>query len=115
LKLTFQADADLDPDIGTGLLRREPAIDCRGKAGVIADGTPDPEVLRIAASAGRVLVTRDARTMLAHFDSFIAENESPGLLVIPSSRSIGAVIEGLLLVWLNWEAEDLRNQSWWLP
>jgi hypothetical protein len=49
LKLTFQADADLDPDIVRGLLRQEPAIDFRSKAGVIVDGTPDSEVLRIAA------------------------------------------------------------------
>jgi hypothetical protein len=115
LKLTFQADADLDPDIVRGLLRQEPAIDFRSKAGVIADGAPDSEVLRISADAGRVLVSRDARTMPAHFQRFIAGNESPGLLLIPSSRSVAAAIEGLLLVWLFWTPEDLRNQSRWLP
>lgn len=115
MKLTFQADADLDPDIGRGLLRREPSIDFQSKAGVIPDGTPDLEVLRIAANAGRVLVSRDARTMLAHFQGFAAHNDSPGLLLIPSSRSIAAAIEGLLVVWLFWAPEDLRNQIRWLP
>jgi hypothetical protein len=39
----------------------------------------------------------------------------PGLLLVPSRRSIGAVIDGLLLVWVTWTPEDLRNQARWLP
>jgi hypothetical protein len=39
LKITFQADANLDPEIGRGLRRKEPAIDFRGAAGVIPDGS----------------------------------------------------------------------------
>jgi hypothetical protein len=115
LRIIFQADADLDPDIARGLRRREPSLDFRNAAGIIPDGTPDAEVLRVAASAGRVLVTRDVRTMRVHFQQFVAERESPGALLIPSSRSTGAAIEGLLMVWLTWTPEDLRNQLRWLP
>lgn len=115
MSLRFQADADLNPEIGRGLRRREPAIDFRGAGGVIPDGTPDPEVLQIAAEAGRVLVSHDITTMPGHFERFVAERESPGVLLIPSRRSIGAVIEGLLMVWLTWTAEDLRNQVRWIP
>jgi hypothetical protein len=115
LKISFQADADLDPDIGRGLRRREPAIDFRRAAGVIPDGTPDSEVLRIAADSGRVLVTGDLRTMRAHFQSFLVEQDSPGVILIPSSRSIGEAIDGLLIVWLTWLPEEMRNQMWWLP
>ena len=50
-----------------------------------------------------------------YFDRFIAENASPGVLLIPSRRPIGEVIEGLLLVWLTWPEEALRNQVRWLP
>jgi hypothetical protein len=114
LKITFQADADLDPDIGRGLRRREPSIDFRGAGGVIPDATPDPEVLRIAADADRVLVTGDLGTMPRHFQTFVAQRESPGVLLVPSSRSIGAAIEGLLLVWLTCCPDDLRNQLRWL-
>ena len=115
MKIIFQADASLDPDIGRGLRRREPSIDFRGAADVIPDGTPDPEVLRVAADAGRVLVTADIRTMLVHFSDFIALRDSPGVVLIPSSRSIGGAIEGLLVVWLTLTPEDLRNQVRWLP
>jgi hypothetical protein len=102
LKIRFQADADIDPDIRKGVLRREPSIDFRSAAGTIPEGMPDPEVLRIAAEDGRVLVSGDIRTMSVHFKNFVASRESPGVLLIPSARSIGAAIEGLLFVWLNW-------------
>jgi len=115
LKIAFQADADIDPDIGRGLRRREPSVDFRDAAGVIPDGASDLEVLRITAEAGRVLVTRDVGTMQDHFQDFIALHPSPGVLLIPSSRSIGATIDRLLIVWLNWDPEDLRNQVRWLP
>lgn len=48
MSLRFQADADLNPAIGRDMKRREPSIDFREAAGAIPDGTPDPEVLRIA-------------------------------------------------------------------
>jgi hypothetical protein len=115
LKIRFQADADIDPDIRKGLVRREPTIDFRPAAGVIPDGTLDPEVLAIAADDDRVLVSGDVRTMSVHFRNFVATRESPGVLLTPSSRSIGAAIEGLLFVWLNWTPEDLRNRVSWLP
>jgi hypothetical protein len=102
LKIRFQADADIDPDIRKGLLRREASIDFQPAAGTIPDGTLHPEVLAIAADDDRVLVSGDLRTMCVHFQNFIATRESPGVLLIPSSRSIGAAIEGLLFVWLNW-------------
>jgi hypothetical protein len=115
LSFRFQAGADLNPEIERGLRRRKPAIDFRGADGVIPEGATDPEVLQIAAQAGRVLVSRDVTTTPGHFDRFIAQRESPGVLLIPSRRSIGPVIEGLLLVWLSWSPEDLHNQVRWVP
>ena len=115
MKIAFQADADLDPDIGRGLRRREPAIDFQSARGVIPDGASDLQVLHIAADSGRVLVTRDLRTMRLHFQDFLMERDSPGVIQIPSSRSIAEAIEGLMIAWLAWSPEELRNQIWWLP
>jgi hypothetical protein len=114
LKITFQADADLNPAIGRGLRRREPSIDFRDAAGVIPDATPDSRVLQIAADSGRVLVTGDLRTMQVHYRVFVAQRESPGVLLVPSTRSIGAVIDALLSVWLTLSPDDLCNQVRWL-
>ena len=115
MSIRFQADADLNPAIGRGLRRREPSIDFRAAAGVIPDGTPDAEVLLIAAEAGRVLVSRDVGTMPGHFATFILRQESPGILMVHSRRPIGNVIEGLLLVWMTWTEQDIRNRARWLP
>jgi hypothetical protein len=115
VNLRFQADADLNPAIGRGLWRRERSIDFRSAAGVIPDRTPDPEVLRITAEAGRVLVSRDVGTMPVHFAQFIQLQKSPGLLLVHSRRPIGSVIEGLLLLWMTWTEDDLGNRARWLP
>lgn len=61
MKIRFQADANLDPDIGLGLQRRDPSLDYRQALDVIADATLDPDVLQLAAESGRVLVTNDLR------------------------------------------------------
>jgi hypothetical protein len=53
--------------------------------------------------------------MRVRLEDFIVHRDSPGVLLIPSSRSIGAAIEGLLVVWLTWTPEELRNQARWLP
>ena len=83
MKIRFQADADIDPDIRKGLLRREPSIDFQPAAGIIPEGTLDLEVLAIAADDERVLVSGDLRTMSVHFQNFIAARESPWSFVDP--------------------------------
>lgn len=114
MRIRFQSDADLNPAIGRGLVRREPAIDWRPAQKLIPDATPDPEVLQLAADDGRVLVSRDAKTMPRHFAAFIANRSSPGVILIPVSVTIGEAIEELILMWLAWTAEDIENQIWWL-
>jgi hypothetical protein len=72
-------------------------------------------VLSVAADDGRILVTSDVNTMPAHLASFLARRDSPGVILIPSSRSIGEVIDALLVVWLPLTSEDMKNQARWLP
>jgi predicted nuclease of predicted toxin-antitoxin system len=115
LKIRFQADADLDPAIGWGILRRENRLDWRAAQGFIPDATPDAEVLRLASAADRVLVTADVTTMSRHFATFVNANRSPGVILVPPATSIGLAIERLLEAWLLWDAEDLENQIRWLP
>jgi hypothetical protein len=67
----FLADANLDQDIVAGILRREPDVDFELPQGVIPEGMTDPDVLAVAASLGRILVTHDVRTMPQHFGEFI--------------------------------------------
>lgn len=45
----FQSDANLNPAIGRGLVRRDPAVDRRPTQRSIPDATPDPDVLQLPA------------------------------------------------------------------
>jgi predicted nuclease of predicted toxin-antitoxin system len=109
VRIQFQADANLNPAIGRGLVRREPAINWRPAQSVISDATPDIEVLRLAAEDGRVLVSRDVSTIPAHFAMFIASQSSPGVILIPPYRAVAEVIDRLLVAWLSWTAEDIEK------
>jgi hypothetical protein len=115
LRVRFLADANLDQDIVAGILRREPDVDFELPQEVIPVGMKDPEVLGVAASLDRILVTHDVRTMPQHFGEFIAANESPGLILIPRSMPIGLAIEELLLIWHISEAEEWVNLFRRLP
>ena len=49
MNIRYQADADLNQAIVTGVLRREPAIDFQTAFVAKLEGLKDPEVLAIAA------------------------------------------------------------------
>jgi hypothetical protein len=111
----FQADADFNQKIVAGLRRREPTIDFQGarEGGVL--GRPDPEVLALAASEGRVLVSHDRQTMPGHFRRFMAAQASPGLVIVSQELDIGRAIEEVLLMWAASEAAEWENAIIFLP
>ncbi|HEX5731719.1 MAG TPA: DUF5615 family PIN-like protein [Blastocatellia bacterium] len=67
MKIRFQADADLNEDIFTGVLRREPGIDFQTAEEADLRSLNDYQVLKLAADQGRVLVTHDRKTMPRQF------------------------------------------------
>ena len=100
----FQADADFNQKIVAGLRRRESIIDFMSAWDGHVIGKPDPEVLRIASEATRILVSHDRNTMPGHFAKFIEGQSSPGVIIISQELDIGAAIEDLLLVWATTDA-----------
>jgi hypothetical protein len=100
LSIRFQANADLNFDILTGVRRQEPAIDFQSAADAKLRGVSDPELLERAALANRVLVSHDRRTMINHFrDRLAAGKFSPGLLIVSQGAAIGPVVEAILVIW----------------
>jgi hypothetical protein len=99
MRVRFQADADLNEGIVTGLLRRVPEIDFKTAAEAGLRGLDDAVVLARAAADSRVLVSHDGKTMPRHFAELIADAESPGLLIIPQKLDVHTAIEELLMVW----------------
>jgi hypothetical protein len=115
MKVRFQADADLKGQIVVAVKRREPGIDFQTADEAGLEGLEDPLVLEIAASAGRVLVSHDRRTMPQHFGDFITTNTSPGLVIAAQHLPINIVIEELVLIWAASEAEEWVNQVKSIP
>jgi hypothetical protein len=115
MRVRFQADADLDGRILRGLRRRAPAVDIRTAADAALAGLKDPEVLRIAADSGRILVSQDRRSMPGHFARFLGGAHSPGVILLREGISIPAVIEELILIWNASEAEEWIGRLVWIP
>ena len=111
----FQADADFNEDIVTGVLRREPQVDFQTATAAGLRLLSDLEVLTLAAREGRILVSHDRRTMPRAFAGFVASNLSPGLLIVSQKTDLLAAIAGLLLVWQASEAEEWVNQLGTIP
>ena len=79
----FLADVDLKRAIVDGVLRRDHNVDFKLAQQASLDGMPDLEVLAFAAREGRVLVTHDVTTMPSHFEEFVRERQSPGVIITP--------------------------------
>jgi len=114
VKIRFQADADLNEDIVTGVTRREPAIDFRTAADA-GFRAKDEAVLAMAAVVGRVLVSHDLRTMPREFAAFVVVQTSPGVLIVSQKLSLVDAIEELVLIWTASEAEDWVNRIATIP
>ena len=91
--LRILIDNDLDQDILRGLIQRVPDLDAVTAIEVGLSATPDPELLAWAAAEGRVIVTRDYRTMPVHAGNRLAAGETiAGLIVVSRRLSIRRVI-----------------------
>lgn len=115
MKIKFQADADLNEDIVTGVLRRSPEIDFQTATEAGLQGLKDENVLEIASREKRILVTHDRKTMSKHFAEFIGQNECAGVIIVSKKLEISLVIEELILIWAASEAEEYINSIRQLP
>lgn len=115
MKVRYQADADLDGRMVRGLKRAAPEIDIRTALDAGLTGKGDADVLRIAAEAGRVLVSQDRRTIPKHFQHHIRSARSPGVVLLRGGISIADAIDDLLLIWNASEAEEWIDRLVWIP
>jgi predicted nuclease of predicted toxin-antitoxin system len=115
VKITFQADADLNQTIVAALQRRAPAIDFQTADDAQLRGLPDPDVLARAARDGRILVSHDHHTMPVHFATFVATQQSPGVFLLSQDVPIRIAVEELMVIWEASEAEEWVNTLHYLP
>jgi hypothetical protein len=115
MKICLQADNDVTPALVHGVLRHNPAIDFQTAQAAKLDGLPDPAVLALAAREGRLLVSRDRRTMPRHFADFISNNHSPGIFLLRRKVALGRAIEELILIWETSESDEWFNKITYIP
>jgi predicted nuclease of predicted toxin-antitoxin system len=113
--IRYQADADLNQAIVTGVLRREPTIDFQTAFAAGLEGVKDPEVLAMAAQQQRILVSHDRRTMPLEFAQFMTGNQSSGVIIVSRKLPIEVTIEELLLIWAASTAAEWVNRIAKLP
>jgi hypothetical protein len=115
MSFRFQADADFNQIIVSGLVRRFSGVDFRTATQAGRAGLQDPEVLALAARESRILVTHDKQTMPRHFAEFIAQTPSPGLIIVPQSLAVAHVVEDLAVIWAASQPEEWTNRLVYLP
>lgn len=115
MKIRYQADADLNQNIVTGVLRREPAIDFQTATAAKLEGVKDIEVLAIAAKEKRILISHDRKTMPSEFAQFIIDNQSSGVIIVSRRVPIETIIEELILIWAVSSAEEWINRIAKIP
>ena len=115
-RIRFLADEDFRGRIVSGVLRRQPTIDFQTVQAAKLIGTPDPELLVIAAKQGRIIVSHDLSTMPTHFAAFLESSQhSPGLFLINQNFPVVEAIEELLMIWEASTAEEWSDQIRHLP
>jgi predicted nuclease of predicted toxin-antitoxin system len=112
----FLADASLNHHIVAACHRREPAIDFLSASEAELEGIPDPEVLALAASDGRILVTHDVHTMPGHFSEFLlGGGSSPGVFLVRQRVPVSEIAEALILIWAASDPSDWENRILEIP
>ena len=115
MPVNFLADADLNQKIVVGLRRRASSIDIWSAHEGNVIGLADPEVLRVAADSGRILLSHDQKTMPRHFTEFLRDRSSPGLIIVPQGVPVGVAIDELLVIGEASTVEEWVNCLVFLP
>lgn len=115
MKIRYQADADLNQNIVTGILRVEPTIDFQTATAAKLEGVKDIEVLAIAAKQQRILISHDRKTMPSEFAQFIIDHQSSGVIIVSRKVPIETIIEELILIWAVSNAEEWINRIAKIP
>ncbi|MBI1872850.1 MAG: DUF5615 family PIN-like protein [Acidobacteria bacterium] len=114
--LRLAADENFNNDIVRGLFRRKPDVDVVRIQDVGLSGADDATVLQWAAVQGRVMVSHDVSTLSKHaYERAAAGQRMPGVFEVPTSLSVGRVIDDLLLIAECSFEDEWEGQVRYLP
>jgi predicted nuclease of predicted toxin-antitoxin system len=103
--IRFHLDENCDRAIAEGLRRRGIDVSTTPEAGLLS--ATDEEQIALAASQNRILFTQDRDLLRLH----AAGAQHPGIAYCgKDTKSIGAIIHGLVLIWEVLEPEEMANR-----
>lgn len=114
----FLIDENLSPDIASGVLQRNPAVDIRyiGGSDAPSRGTLDPAVLDYCERERCVLVTNNRKSMPGHLAVLHAEGRHHwGIFEVRDENAIGEIIDELLLIWGATDVSEHLDRVRWIP
>ena len=114
--LRLASDADVHGDVVRGIRRRAPGLDLVRVQDVGLRTANDAVILEWAASQGRVLITRDRKTLVGKaYERVKAGLPLSGVIVFRHRMNIGQAIEELLTVAMCSTEEEMRDRVVFLP
>jgi predicted nuclease of predicted toxin-antitoxin system len=103
--IRFHLDENVNHAIANGLRIRGIDVTTSSDVGLI--GASDPNQLAFARSQGRVLLTHDDDFLTIHGQF----PQHAGLVFCyKNRRTIGQIIDGLILIWEALDPEDMQNK-----
>lgn len=112
----FLADEHIDPVLVLGLRRRVVDVDIVRVQDVGLRTADDPTILEWAAAEGRILVTRDIKTIPTFaFERVSARKPMPGVFVLRSTVAMSSAIEELSFIAGASDANEWVDRVIYLP
>ncbi|QSJ19449.1 DUF5615 family PIN-like protein [Nostoc sp. UHCC 0702] len=103
-KIKFHLDENITLAIANGLRRRGIDVTTTPEQGII--GQSDEQQLEFAISQNRVIFTQDTDFLRLHDAGY----SHCGLIYCPQiSKSIGEILQRLILIWEVIDAEEMHN------
>jgi predicted nuclease of predicted toxin-antitoxin system len=103
--IRFHLDENCHRAIAEGLRRRGVDVSTTPEAGLLT--ATDEEHAAFCQAQGRVLFTQDRDFLLMHADN----PQHPGIVYCDKdTRSIGDIIQGLVLIWEIMEPEEMAGR-----
>ena len=116
MSLRFLADENIDQDLVLGLKRRICEIDIVRVLDVGLRTLDDPTILQWAAEEGRLLISRDIKTIPTFaYERVAAGLAMPGVLVLPPAVSMAVAIRDLSVIAGATQAHEWADRVVYLP
>jgi len=114
--LRLMTDEHVHGGIVRGMRRKYPEVDIVRCQEVGLMGKGDSFLLDWAATQGRVVISRDRKTMIRYAtDRVVAGQTMPGLFILRKGMTVGQIIEELALVALCSSPDEWEGRVGFLP